>query len=66
MIVKRIRRWAGLDEPAEAAADQPRSDDTPPPTRVLMVCTGNICRSPTAEGVLRAKLQRLGLHERCV
>ena len=23
------------------------------PTRVLMVCTGNICRSPTAEGVLR-------------
>ena len=64
MIVKRIRRWAGLDEPAEAAADQPRSDDTPPPTRVLMVCTGNICRSPTAEGVLRAKLQRLGLHER--
>jgi len=23
------------------------------PTRVLFVCTGNICRSPTAEGVLR-------------
>jgi protein-tyrosine phosphatase len=23
------------------------------PLRVLMVCTGNICRSPTAEGVLR-------------
>ena len=30
-------------------------------TRILMVCTGNICRSPTAEGVLRAKLQRAGL-----
>jgi protein-tyrosine phosphatase len=30
----------------------------PSPLRVLMVCTGNICRSPTAEGVLRAKLQR--------
>jgi protein-tyrosine phosphatase len=29
--------------------------------RVLMVCTGNICRSPTAEGVLRAKLQAAGL-----
>lgn len=29
--------------------------------RVLMVCMGNICRSPTAEGVLRAKLQAAGL-----
>lgn len=29
---------------------------------VLMVCTGNICRSPTAEGVLRARLRREGLH----
>ena len=26
-----------------------------------MVCTGNICRSPMAEAVLRAKLQRSGL-----
>jgi len=24
-----------------------------PPTRLLFVCTGNICRSPTAEAVLR-------------
>jgi len=29
--------------------------------RVLMVCTGNICRSPTAEGVLRRKLVGAGL-----
>ena len=29
--------------------------------RVLMVCTGNICRSPTAEAVLRSKLERAGL-----
>lgn len=29
-----------------------------------MVCLGNICRSPTAEGVLRTKLQRLGLEAR--
>ena len=29
--------------------------------RVLMVCMGNICRSPTAEGVLRAKLGKVGL-----
>jgi protein-tyrosine phosphatase len=29
--------------------------------RVLMVCMGNICRSPTAEGVLRHKLAQAGL-----
>jgi protein-tyrosine phosphatase len=28
---------------------------------VLMVCMGNICRSPTAEGVLRQKVQAAGL-----
>ncbi len=33
----------------------------PPELAVLMVCTGNICRSPTAEAVLRAKLDRAGL-----
>ncbi len=31
------------------------------PVRVLMVCTGNICRSPTAEGVLRHKLVQAGM-----
>ncbi len=31
------------------------------PRRVLMVCMGNICRSPTAEGVLRRKLEQAGL-----
>ena len=31
---------------------------------VLIVCTGNICRSPTAEGVLRAAAERRGLGER--
>ncbi len=30
-------------------------------TRILMVCMGNICRSPTAEAVLRAKLKVAGL-----
>ncbi|GCL61370.1 low molecular weight protein-tyrosine-phosphatase [Pseudaquabacterium pictum] len=33
----------------------------PARVRLLMVCTGNICRSPMAEAVLRAKLQRSGL-----
>src|SRR5688572_23813823 len=36
------------------------------PIRVLMVCTGNICRSPTAEGVLRRKLVDAGLADRVV
>ena len=30
-------------------------------TRVLFVCLGNICRSPTAEGVLRARAAAAGL-----
>jgi protein-tyrosine phosphatase len=34
---------------------------TSPITSVLMVCMGNICRSPTAEGVLRHKLRAAGL-----
>jgi protein-tyrosine phosphatase len=34
-----------------------------PKVSVLMVCMGNICRSPTAEGVLRARLQRAGMGE---
>lgn len=29
--------------------------------RVLFVCMGNICRSPTAEGVFRAMIERSGL-----
>jgi low molecular weight protein-tyrosine phosphatase len=30
----------------------------PPPVRVCFVCLGNICRSPTAEGVMNGLLQR--------
>jgi protein-tyrosine phosphatase len=32
-----------------------------PAAAVLFVCLGNICRSPTAEGVFRAALERAGL-----
>ncbi len=31
------------------------------PRRVLLVCMGNICRSPTAEEVLRVKARQAGL-----
>ena len=31
------------------------------PFSILMVCLGNICRSPTAEGVLRVQLEQAGL-----
>lgn len=39
-------------------------------TRILFVCLGNICRSPSAEGVFRQLVQRLGLqhhiqHDSC-
>ncbi|WP_068826268.1 low molecular weight protein-tyrosine-phosphatase [Pseudomonas sp. BMS12] len=32
--------------------------------RVLFVCMGNICRSPTAEGVFRQRLHAAGLADR--
>lgn len=32
--------------------------------KLLFVCLGNICRSPTAEGVMRAKLLQAGLSDR--
>ncbi len=35
-----------------------------PAPRILFFCMGNICRSPTAHGVLRAKLKAAGLERR--
>lgn len=32
--------------------------------RILFVCLGNICRSPTAEGVFRQRVRAAGLEER--
>ncbi|KKL83807.1 hypothetical protein LCGC14_1971070, partial [marine sediment metagenome] len=33
------------------------------PANVLFVCLGNICRSPTAEGVFRKLVARAGLQD---
>jgi protein-tyrosine phosphatase len=34
------------------------------PLRLLVVCLGNICRSPLAEGLLRHHLEQVGLEDR--
>jgi protein-tyrosine phosphatase len=46
--------WKRASSPDDAAPQ-------PGAVHVLMVCTGNICRSPTAQGVMRALLRRDGL-----
>jgi protein-tyrosine phosphatase len=51
-LIPRLKQWLAGEPAADAAA---------PRLRILMVCTGNICRSPTAEGVLRHKLARAGM-----
>lgn len=33
-------------------------------TKILMICMGNICRSPTAEGMLRTLAEQAGLADR--
>ena len=33
------------------------------PVRLLFVCLGNICRSPTAEGTMRALVREAGLEQ---
>src|SRR3712207_597159 len=39
---------------------------SPSPRRLLFVCLGNICRSPAAEGVMRALVERAGLADEFV
>lgn len=40
------------------------SEENVPPVRVLFVCLGNICRSPTAEGIFREMVRGRGLEGR--
>jgi protein-tyrosine phosphatase len=58
-MIKRLKQWM-----QGGAGPQVAGEDVE--LRVLMVCMGNICRSPTAEGVLRERLQRAGLQHRVV
>jgi len=50
MLVAMWKKWWSRGQPGAEARLQ-----------VLMVCSGNICRSPTAEAVLRARLAAAGL-----
>jgi protein-tyrosine phosphatase len=51
---------------AESAASPPPPRDPSQPYRICVVCLGNICRSPMAERVLAAQLDRAGLAGRVV
>jgi protein-tyrosine phosphatase len=51
-MLQKIKRWLRPGHGRSGA------DVSGPPLSILMVCSGNICRSPSAEGVLRAKLER--------
>ncbi|MEJ5255856.1 MAG: low molecular weight protein-tyrosine-phosphatase [Acidimicrobiales bacterium] len=42
-------------------AREPVTDPVSDPVRILFVCLGNICRSPTAEAVMRHHVDRTGL-----
>jgi protein-tyrosine phosphatase len=54
-MIEKIKSLLGRGEP------DPRAAEANAPVRVLFVCMGNICRSPTAEGVLRVRLAAAGL-----
>lgn len=36
------------------------------PISVLFVCTGNICRSPTAEGLFRSRVEKAGVSDKFI
>jgi protein-tyrosine phosphatase len=54
----------GNEQPPTAAAAEADGTTQDALRRVLFVCTGNICRSPTAEVVFRTRAERAGLANR--
>jgi protein-tyrosine phosphatase len=48
---------------ATAPAEPGATDRGARPVRLLFVCLGNICRSPTAEGVMRSLVSEAGMQE---
>ena len=57
----RFGRWLAAND---AEVDKTADDESSTAVAVLFVCLGNICRSPTAEGVFRAALNRAGISNR--
>lgn len=49
---------------SKPGAPEPAAPEPAAPPQVLFVCLGNICRSPTAEGVFRQRLAARGLQDR--
>src|SRR6186713_976256 len=49
-----------MTDPREISSNDGRSAG-PSPTSFLMVCLGNICRSPLAHGILQHRAQQAGL-----
>jgi protein-tyrosine phosphatase len=53
------RRWDALRFPARSRASLLRLRELGRPRRILVVCHGNICRSPYLESALRARLHEV-------
>jgi protein-tyrosine phosphatase len=49
--------------PSPGAEARPGARAPVEPIRILFVCLGNICRSPTAEGVMRSLVEQAGLRD---
>lgn len=54
--LRMVDRWHGVGQPLLDA-----NRETATMTKILFICMGNICRSPTAEGVFRQAAEAAGL-----